>query len=175
MRALKRLVRGLRLGGEQGTSALEFGLIALPFFSLLVAIFETTAVFFASSALEFGATEAARQIRTGQVQNGNVTATQFRNMICDEISPLLACDSNLTVDVRSFPDFQSVNFPPPLDANRNFQITPTYSPGGAGNIVLVRVFYTWHIITPLIGVTLANMSGNIHLISSAATFRNEPF
>ena len=174
MRAALRFLS--RLGRvNDGTAALEFGLVALPFFSLLLAIFETTAVFFASCTLENGVNDAARKIRTGQVQFGNVNAANFKALICDKITPLLACDSNLTVDVRSFPDFQSVNFPPPLDANKNFQINPSFSPGNAGDIVLVRVFYTWHIVTPLIGATLANMSGNVHLIATAAVFRNEPF
>ena len=172
--ALERLWSRLRHGTE-GTSALEFGLVALPFFSLLLAIFETAAVFFASCTLENGVHDAARMIRTGQVQQGNVSATDFKNLICNKIQPLLACDSNLIVDVRSFPDFQSVNSPPPLDSNKNFQITPAFTPGNAGDIALVRVFYTWHIVTPLIGATLANMGGNVHLIATAAVFRNEPF
>jgi Flp pilus assembly protein TadG len=169
-RFLSRLWRDRR-----GATALEFGLIALPFFSLLLAIFETTAVFFASATLENAVNDAARQIRTGQVQDGNISAADFTNLICGEVAPLLACDGNLIVDVRSFQNFQAVNFPPPLDPDGAFQIPPVFSPGGAGDIVLVRVFYTWHVVTPLIGAFLANMSGNVRLISTATAFRNEPF
>jgi Flp pilus assembly protein TadG len=169
-RFLSRLWRDRR-----GATALEFGLIALPFFSLLLAIFETTAVFFASATLENAANDAARQIRTGQVQDANITAADFTNLICGKIAPLLACDSNLIVDVRSFQNFQAVTFSPPLDNDGQFQIPPLFSPGAAGDIVLVRVFYTWHVITPLIGATLANMAGNVRLISTAVAFRNEPF
>jgi Flp pilus assembly protein TadG len=158
-----------------GTAALEFAIVALPFFSLLMAIFETTAVFFANGTLENAVIDSARQIRTGQVQSANMTQADFKNLVCSKITALLACDTNLIVDVRSFQNFQQVTFPPPLDANGNFQVTPTFSPGAQGNIVLVRVFYTWHLFTPLIGATLANMPGNIHLISSATAFRNEPF
>jgi Flp pilus assembly protein TadG len=160
---------------RRGATALEFGLIALPFFSLLLAIFETTAVFFASATLENAANDAARQIRTGEVQDGNISAADFKNLICGEITPLLACDANLIVDVRSFANFQAVNFPPPLDDDGAFQIPPVFSPGAAGDIVLVRVFYTWHVVTPLIGAALANMNGNERLISTAVAFRNEPF
>ncbi len=77
--------------------------------------------------------------------------------------------------MRSFQNFQQVTFPPPLDEHQNFEINPVFSPGAAGDIVLVRVFYKWQVVTPLIGATLANMSGNVHLISVATTFRNEPF
>jgi Flp pilus assembly protein TadG len=158
-----------------GATALEFALVALPFFSLLLAIFETTAVFLASATLENAVNDAARQIRTGQVQDVNMSALDFKNLICDKIKPLLACDTNLSIDVRAFSQFQSVSFPPPLDPSKNFQIVPTWSPGAAGDVVLVRVFYTWHVVTPLIGATLANMGGNLHLISVATAFRNEPF
>lgn len=160
---------------RRGATALEFALVALPFFSLMLAIFETTAVFFASGTLENAVNDAARQIRTGQVQSTNMTSAQFTNLICGKITPLLACDSNLVVDVRSFANFQAINFPPPLDNNKNFQIPPQFTPGQAGDIVLVRVFYTWQVVTPLIGATLANMAGNKRLISTATAFRNEPF
>lgn len=158
-----------------GATALEFGLVALPFFSLLLAIFETATVFFASGTLENAVNDAAREIRTGQVQDGNISAADFKTLICNKITPLLACDSNLSVDVRSFQNFQQVSFPPPLAPDKTFQINPVFTPGGSGDIVLVRVFYTWHIVTPLIGATLANMAGNVHLISTATAFRNEPF
>lgn len=160
---------------RRGATALEFALVALPFFSLMLAIFETTAVFFATSTLENAVSDAARQIRTGQVQSANMTGIQFKALICAKTVPLLACDENLTVDVRSFANFQAVNFPAPLDANKNFQIQPQFTPGQAGDIVLVRVFYTWKVVTPLIGATLANMVDNKRLISTATAFRNEPF
>ncbi len=41
--------------------------------------------------------------------------------------------------------------------------------------MLVRAFYTWGVITPLLTPFLVNMSSNNHLIYAAAAFRNEPF
>src|SRR5262249_6190871 len=129
---LRRLWRNKR-----GTTAIEFAMVALPFFSLLLAIFETTAVFFANGTLENAVTEASRQIRTGQVQSANMSADDFKNLVCQKLV-FLTCDTNLIIDVRSFQNFQQVTFPQPLDSHNDFQIVPTFSPGAAGEIVLVR-------------------------------------
>jgi len=146
----------------------------MPFFTLVLAILETTAVFFASTTLENAVNDAARKIRTGEVQVNNMDAAQFRQLICDEIDVFLKCDS-LVVDVRSFGQFDTVTFPPPLNADGTLKNDQQFSPGTAGDVVLVRAFYTWPVMTPLIGATLSNMANNERLISAASAFRNEPF
>ena len=160
---------------REGSTAVEFALVAMPFFMLMLAIFETTAVYFASSTLENAVNDAARMIRTGQTQVSNMDASQFRQMICDRVAALLRCDSSLVVDVRSFNQFDNVSFPNPLNPDGTLKNDQQFSPGGAGDVVLVRVFYTWHLVTPLIGATLANMSDNRRLVMAASAFRNEPF
>ena len=50
-----------------------------------------------------------------------------------------------------------------------------WDPGDAGDIVLVRVFYRWSLLTPNFGGALSNMKDNQRLISAATVFRNEPF
>jgi len=161
--------------GQEGATAIEFSIVAMPFFILMLAIFETTAVYFASSTLENAVDDAARQIRTGQVQIANMTAAQFRQLVCDQVNVFLQCDDKLAVDVRSFNDFQQVTFPPPLNPDGTLKNNDQFQPGSAGDVVLVRVYYTWPIVTPLIGATLSNMAGNKRLIQATTAFRNEPF
>ncbi len=91
-------------------------MVALPFFALLFAIFDLALIFLGTSQLDNGLTAAARQIRTGQVQADGLTAAEFRQMVCDRITPLLACDDKLVIDVRRFGSFGGVVTPPPLDA-----------------------------------------------------------
>ena len=50
-----------------------------------------------------------------------------------------------------------------------------YELGTACSVVLVRAFYTWSVLTPLLTPFLVNMSSNDHLIYAASAFRNEPF
>ena len=169
-RYLRRFARA-----KDGTTAVEFALIAAPFFMLLAAIFETSAIYFASSTLENAVSDASRQIRTGQAQFANMTAAQFRQLICNGIDAMLKCDTSLAVDVRSFNDFQQVSFPNEINPDGTLKNDQQFTPGGAGDVVVVRVFYQWPIITPWVGGGLSNMTGNVRLIESVTTFRNEPF
>ena len=50
-----------------------------------------------------------------------------------------------------------------------------FDPGDAGDIVLVRVFYRWQLLTPGFTAALANMDNNQYLVTAATVFRNEPF
>jgi len=154
----------------------EFSFIAIPFFMLLFGILEAGVVFFGNSMLEKATADAARLIRTGQAQAQNMTASQFHDYICTKVSPLLTCDSNLQVDVEAFSDFGNVTIPPPInpDGTLNNNLNH-YVVGGPGDIVLVRTFYTWNVITPLLRPFFANLAGGQRLLTSAATFRNEPF
>jgi Flp pilus assembly protein TadG len=160
---------------RRGATIVEFALVATPFFLLLCGVLETGVVFFGSSVLEKATLDAARLVRTGQVQTGNMTQQQFHDYICGEISPLLPC-SGLQVDVEAFDSFDDVVITPPIDANGNLDTDLTnYATGHAGDIVLVRTFYTWNIVTPLISPLLANLSNGKRLLTSTAAFRNEPF
>lgn len=161
---------------RRGSVAVEFSLIAIPFFMLLFGILETGLVFFGNSMLDKATADAARLVRTGQAQAQNMTASQFHDYICTQVSPLLNCGANLQVDVEAFSDFGNVNIPNPIDANGNLDPNLNhYVIGGPGDIVLVRTFYTWDIITPLLRPFFSNLSNGQRLMSSAATFRNEPF
>jgi Flp pilus assembly protein TadG len=160
---------------KDGSPAVEFAMIALPFFLLLYAIFDVALIFFASTTLENGVVAAARQIRTGEAQASNMTAAQFRTLVCDQISMLLACDARLGLDVRKFEGFGSVQFPPALDENGNLSGNQTFDPGQPGDVVVVRAFYTWPMLTPTVGTQFTNMAGGNRLLETSIAFRNEPF
>ena len=61
-----RLRRVLR--NEDGATAVEFALIAAPFFFLLFAMLEVAAVFFTGTVLENAVLEAARQLRLHRLE-----------------------------------------------------------------------------------------------------------
>jgi hypothetical protein len=50
-----------------------------------------------------------------------------------------------------------------------------YSPGGPGDIVVVRLFYQWPLIVTGLGYNIANLSGSKRLLTATAAFRNEPY
>lgn len=160
---------------KSGATVIEFAMVALPFFLLLYAIFDISLIFFATTTLENGLVAAARQIRTGQAQAMNMTAAQFRTLVCNEISMMLACDARLGLDVRKFNGFSAVNLPAALDGNGNLTGNLTFDPGLPGDVVVVRAFYTWPVLTPTVGTNFVNMAGGHRLLTASMAFRNEPF
>jgi len=167
------LLRRLR-DDRSGTTALEFAIIATPFFALMLAIIEVSLVFFANFSLENAVERAGRMIRTGQVQQQGFSEAQFKQSICDNSAAILDCMSGLKLDVITFDDFSSVNVPSPLDADGELKTNFGFNPGSAGNVVIVRAFYEWDLIAQLPG-GLGNMPGGGRLLMATSTFRNEPF
>ncbi len=161
---------------RKGATAVEFALIATPFFLILFAIIEVGAVLFTSTALEHASTEAVRTIRTGQVQNAGSTSNDFIATICQNMADIVPCNGHVSADVRTFADFASISSGAPLDANGNLDTGSfLFDPGNTGDIVLVRVYYVWQLQTPIISTIFANAPGNKRLIVASAAFRNEPF
>lgn len=169
---LGRLRRFAR--ADDGVTAVEFSLLALPFFALLFALIETCVVYFATANLGSVVAEAGRLIRTGQVQAGGMSESQFKQHICDELTLISDCETKLRVDVRNFTTFNSVSYPPLVDADGNVVDDTVFQPGNAGDIVLVNVYYSYGVVSPgLVG--LSNLEGGGRLVSAAVAFRNEPF
>ena len=160
---------------SDGGSIIEFAMIAGPFFALMIAIFETTLIFFTQSALETGIANAGRMIRTGQVQSDGLTEAQFKALVCDSLAGYLDCNNKVTVDVRSFSDFASIALPDALGDDGEVSGATEFSPGDASEVVVVRAFYVWDMLTPDHFTGMANMSGARRLLGAATAFRNEPF
>jgi Flp pilus assembly protein TadG len=160
---------------EKGATVIEFAMVALPFFLLLFAIFDISFIFFATTTLENGIVAAARQIRTGQAQAANMTANEFRTLVCNQINMMLACDARLALDVRKFTGFNNVALPPGTDGNGNLSGDMTFDPGTAGDVVVVRAFYVWPMLTPTGISEFSNMAGHQRLLEASIAFRNEPF
>lgn len=167
---------------DDGAAAVEFALVAFPFFLLVAAIFELGMVFLVDVTLDNAVGRVSRQIRTGEFQTAGGTAETFKTGICNEMLWLQAgCSTDLKVDVRTFELFEDVkDAPPPTttppggdpefnEANNCFQT------GGPTNIVLVRAFYEWTLFTPLLDNSLVNLGANKRLLTAATIFRNEPY
>ena len=173
---LRRFVNRFRLA-RRGAAAVEFAMLALPFFGLICGIIEIGMIYVVATTLEDATNSAAREIRTGQLQTqGNATAVSFVGTICGQLGWLgPACNSNLNVDVRTFSSFSSVSAPQPVKNGKFDPTALTFSTGGPGDIVVVRAYYQWALFTPMMNQVLDTVSGGKTLITAAATFRNEPY
>ena len=85
------------------------------------------------------------------------------------------CQNGVFVDVQSYSSFSTVKIVDPIDAGKNFLPTMQYSPGGAGDIVVVRLFYQWPLFVTGLGYNISNLTGSKRLLSATAAFRNEPY
>jgi Flp pilus assembly protein TadG len=174
--ALRRLRIFRRFRRDRsGATAVEFAFIALPFFALLFAIIQTAIVFFAQQILETAVADSARLILTGQVQGQQLSQQDFKSAVCARLPAMFDCANKVHVDVRSYGGFGSVNVSAPIDAQGKFVEDFAFSPGGAEEIVVVRVMHEWTFKVPLLGFSLANLANGNRLMVASAAFRNEPF
>ena len=161
---------------RRGQAAVEFALIAAPFFFIIFGLMEICLIFIMSTVLEHAVSDSSRKIRTGQAQEAGFSEVEFRNSVCDKLFGLMGCDSNLHIDVKRLSNFASADLGSPVDSDGNFDDSGFgFQPGGANEIVAVRVYYEWTLVTPILSAPLANLANGKHLIQATAVFRNEPF
>jgi Flp pilus assembly protein TadG len=150
---------------RDGAAAVEFALIA--------GVLELGLLFVMSTSLDNATSKVARTIRTGS--SPPASAPEFRTRVCNELGWLATdCESNLFVDVDSFATFDQIVTPTPIDVNGVVQ-DGEYTTGQPEQIILVRVYYQWKLIAPLITKAVENVAGGKTLVTSSMTFRNEPF
>ena len=163
---------------ERGVTAIEFGILALPFFTLIFAIIETAMMFFASQVLDSAVEDATRMIRTGQAQNANYTIDDFRTYMCGYTFNLFNCN-NIQLKIDKISSFSSVVINPTVQTctliTCTWSLTQTYTPGVGRDVIQVSAYYRWPLLVVLPYFNLKNQPDNYRLLSAIRVFRNEPF
>jgi len=169
---------------ENGATAIELSLVALPFFALLFAILEGALVFWANQVLGTAVTDASRELYTGRFQSATAGVAQadlpgrFREEVCKRIGGLFDCAA-LKIDVRTYSSFPN-GVPDPIVTNSegkreldpNFGI---YQAPNTSQIAVVQAAVEYPVLVPLLGANRSNISSNKRLLLSSAAFRTEPF
>lgn len=166
----------LRRSRREGATAVEFAIVAVPFFFVIFAILELGVIFLVDSTLESAIQQAGRLVRTGQAQGGAISEAQFRTAMCGAMSVFEGdCEERAVIDVRVIPQFRDPNPPNPL-ANGELDATEAeFDPGEAGDLMLVRVWYQQPVITPMLSRAMTRLDSGDAVISVTTAFRNEPF
>jgi hypothetical protein len=161
---------------REGAAAVEFAIVALPFFFVIFAILELGVIFLVDSTMEVATQQAVRLVRTGQTQGGAITAAQFRSALCDDMSVFAGdCQTRAVVDVRPIPQFRDPNPPDPI-VDGVFDATRTdFDPGNSSDLMLVRVWYPQPVVTPMLSRALTRLESGDAVISVTTAFRNEPY
>jgi Flp pilus assembly protein TadG len=163
---------------ERGVTAIEFGILALPFFTVIFAIIETAMMFFASQVLDSGVEDASRMIRTGRAQQASYNITNFRTYLCGYTFNLFDC-SKLKITVKTILTFSAADTSSTVQSCNTstctWTLTEAYSPGVGRSVEQVSVYYRWPLLVVLPYFNLKNQPDNYRLISATRVFRNEPF
>lgn len=167
---------------EDGATAVEFSIVALPFFVLMFGLIEISLIFMMSTMMDVGIGSAARSIRTGEFQAASEGMSEsemkdaFRARVCDAMADLFNCRNKLFMDVRTVGQFSDVDPVDPLDDDDEIDDGALiFENSGREDIVVVRAYYKWDLIMPGLTAPLANLPGNSRLLQSTVVLRNEPF
>ena len=178
-RAFGRLRGAQRAFGrdERAATAIEFGILSVPFFGIIAAILQTSIILLASQILESAVNDASRAIRIGQA--ASFTVDTFRSRICDGLYGLFGDCSGLHVQVSEITNFQSANAPPPVaadcEAPCDWSNPERWTAGQGKSIMLVQVYYRYPVLIPLGPLGMSNLPDGSRLIGSTNVFQNEPF
>lgn len=174
-RLARRIATASIVRNREASTAVEFGILALPFLALLGAIFESALCFLAGQILDTAVADASRLIRTGQAQASGYSQAQFITQVCNRLYVLFDC-GGLYIDSKVYTNFTSANTTMPIDGSKNFDTSGfTYQMGGSSEIVVVRAFYQYPLYFNKLGLDLSNLSNGTRLLSGVSAFRNEPF
>jgi Flp pilus assembly protein TadG len=158
------------LRDKKGAVSIEFAFCALPFFILFMGIIETAVIFTYSLVLDGAVIDASRTVRTGEAQESVDALDTFETSLCASLYSVISCDK-VNFKVKTFSDFTNIEFETLYDEDGN-PLPNEFDPGTAGDIVVVRVSYSWNIITPI----LSSLYGSDPLnLVSTSVFRTEPY
>ncbi len=170
--------RGVRVWrDDQGATAVEFGLIALPLFALVMGIIETGLFFAAGLVLEGSSAEAGRIIRTGQAQTAGNPEEVFADTLCDQASAMLDCGRLQYEVVRIATDRfgDAEGRPPSFDADGNF-IPQGFNAGNSNDVIMIRTVYRYEFLTPFLGAMITGdpeRNWTTHI--ATVVIKSEPF
>ena len=160
---------------REGATAVEFAIVALPFFFMMFALLELGLIFVLDSVLSNALMGSSRLVRTGQAQAATMTAQEFRDDVCGRMSVFATqCDERISIDVRVIPAFDTP-LPDPMANGTTFNNSQlTFQPGTVNSLVVVRIWYEQPLATTFLGQALSRLGdGSVRLMATTA-FRNEP-
>lgn len=154
---------------RSGAAAIEFALVLPLLIGLMVGTVEIGLVGIVSNNLDNSLQSAARMIRTGEA-DAPTSSSAFATQVCSGMFDSRAsCLSKIAISVRSFPDFASAQ------AAAGDAASGQFSPGAAGDIVLVKATYQWPFFMPFFNLGFQQSGPTTIALDARTTFKNEPY
>ena len=170
---VRRLAGVSFLREEGGAAAVEFTLVVLPFLLLVFATLQIGLIFFFNQSLQTAANRGARMVMTGETRLLNQAT--YKTAVCGNLPSFFNC-ANVMVDLKSASNFSGLNTAPITVTYSPMTGLPTntwsFSPGGRGDVAILRVMYNW----PAFGfLNFSNQSNGSVLMIGTAVVKNEPY
>lgn len=191
---------------REAAATMEFAIVGPAFIACLLAIMYTILIFLAQQMLETAAQSAGRLLLTGAAQttklagntNIGLTATDFKNAICNGVSgtdvngkainippslpSMLSC-SRLTVNVAVSPSYNVASTAAPtFTYDKNGVLTSTgtgygYQSKGSGQnlIVILQLIYLWPTGTGPLNLNLTNQPNSNRMLVATSAFTTESY
>jgi Flp pilus assembly protein TadG len=171
---------------ESGATAIEFAIVAMPFVLLLFGLVSVCLFYFADFSMENATWQAARAVRTGQLQQSSGSYSgistnadrqkALKKSFCDKAFLFPDCNSKAVVIVQSNSGFGTIS--QPNCASNGVVIDQSlaaFNTGAASSVVLVTICYPWDFGGRLPLMSVSNLQGGALLMQSSAAFRTEPY
>ena len=161
---------------ENGVTLIEFGLLAIPFFTVILATLQTAIMFLAGQVLDSALEDASRKVRTGEAASYSID--QFRTLMCDSTYNLIDC-SQIQLKSEVISGFANVVSTVPQSCDltsctwtANWQ---AFDPGSCRSVVQISAYYRYPLLVVLPYFNLKNQPDNYRLLGAIRVFRNEPY
>jgi Flp pilus assembly protein TadG len=183
---------------QSGATAVEFGLVALPFLMMMAAMIDVGSYYLALNALDRGVDDATRAVRTGEAQTSGVTSSNgaldkksvaaFKQSICDKSNnaggnidcakmTLLLSFTNNWAALSNVDQSCTSGAAPNTVLKPSTTASDTLSSrvGGTSAYVIVTVCYPWAMAKFLPFVNIGNLQDGSMLLQSSSAFQTEPY
>jgi Flp pilus assembly protein TadG len=173
---------------ETGTTAVEFGLIALPFTAVLVGMMMVCVYYFKQLEVENAVYQSARDLRVGNLQQGlgayngqtpDQKADQFKVGLCQRMANYNDCMTNMRVLVDTANEVKDILPPNCKDGSGNIvsnaAAKATFSAGGASSVVVATACYEWGFGGPMPFLNVGSLPNGSYLIQATHAIRTEPY
>lgn len=175
------------LTDTRGSSAVEFGLVSIPFIGLFAAIFQTAFMIWASQNLDENLQRSMRSIYTGSFQssgsqlNSAEMISGLKSKLCgsgaSKTSTVFSCqDVKLDVSVAS--SFGAGTVPTPInprtkDWDSNFG--SNYTCAKPGDIVVITAAVKFPMYFNFLNQSTSSFADGSRLLQSTVAFKVEPY
>jgi Flp pilus assembly protein TadG len=169
-----------RLGADAaGSAAVEFAMLAFPFFAVLAVVFQAGLHILAQQSLDDAVDRVSRALFTGTFQadaDGTPAADRMRSMMCESLQFVRCAD--LKLDVTSAASFAAAPPAQPYDAKAqtwNSAFGKTFTCPAGDSIVSITAAVPIPVYFSLVLRSGQAMPGGKQLLVSTAIFRAEPY